>query len=162
MTQTLQQALLKAGLVTQEKLKKAESEKKAARRSHNQAQHQSRPAHQARPARPPQQQVQPEKRQKPMPERPPAPPAVKKSVGFIEGKHHHHIRTDCEACGKSFPDVEYYEHKNRSLDKYWLCVRCADNNNILDDYRQTMQSSQSQKGLFQRGYGHTKIFRRKL
>lgn len=83
-------------------------------------------------------------------------------MGFIEGMHHHHLRTQCEACEKSSPDVEYYEHRNRALDKYWLCVRCADTNNILDEFRQTMQSSQSQKGLFQRGYGPTKIFRRKL
>jgi hypothetical protein len=165
MTQTLQQALLKAGLVSQEKLKKAEADKKAAQRAHREPRPEMR--HEARPP------ARPEKRQEPRPpaSRPPlkAPPAPrpevvppKKSVGFIEGKHHHHIRTNCEACGRSSPDVEYYEHKNRALDKYWLCVRCADDNNILDEFRQTMQSSQSQKGLFQRGYGPTKIFRKKI
>lgn len=193
MTQTLQQALLKAGLISQEKLKKAEQDKKAAQRAHHQ---QSRPGHgspqrpqQARPgpgipgdyrSQPSQANVakaatppapttaRPAQKPAPRParpaqtDRPPPPPAAKKGVGFIEGKHHHHIRTDCEACGRTSPDVEYYEHRNRSLDKYWLCVKCADDNNILDDFRQTMQSSQSQRGLFQRGYGHTKIFRKKI
>jgi len=176
MTQTLQQALLKAGLISQEKLKKAEADKKSAQRAHREQQRDSRqdPRQNPRPqqARPAQNQ---EHRQEPKRNPPPPPrPAVKappprpevappkKSVGFIEGKHHHHIRTDCEACGRSSPDVEYYEHRNRALDKYWLCVRCADNNNILDEFRQTMQSSQAQKGIFQRGYGPTKIFKRKI
>lgn len=108
MTQTLQQALIKAGLVSKEKLKKAESKRKP---------------------------------------------------GFIEGKHHHHIRTECEACGKSSPDVEYYEHKNRSLDKKWLCVKCADTYNISDDFRQTVQSQHAKSGLFRRQYGATKVFK---
>jgi len=210
MTQTLQQALLKAGLISQEKLKKAEQDKKAAQRAHHQ---QSRPGHgapqrpqQARPGPgiPGDYRSQPSQANVAKAATPPPPAATKpalktdkksergpaasdslrdggrssrpdrgdqmrglgrerdRSPGFIEGKHHHHIRTDCEACGRTSPDVEYYEHRNRSLDKYWLCVKCADDNNILDDFRQTMQSSQSQRGLFQRGYGHTKIFRKKL
>ena len=209
MTQTIQEALLKAGLISKEKLAKAEAEKKAAQRAQHARQNyqgSQRPQHQQgshggsqgyqgnqRPQgpqgpqgqqRPPQQQTRPDVRpqnaaaprpataaaaapsapkpaarppQKPSrPYSPPAPPAHKIGDGLSEGKHAHHIRTDCDACGRSSPDVEYYEHKNRSLDKYWLCVKCADTNNILDDFRQTSQSSQSQRGLFQRGYGHTK------
>ncbi|HEX5037807.1 MAG TPA: hypothetical protein VFX30_11660 [bacterium] len=187
MTQTLQQALLKAGLISQDKLKKAEADKKAAQRA---AQHPAprvpgRPAQGPSGGRPPT-STAPRSSQAPRPNAPhaaaPAPkPAVsaprpkmeppprparpaptEQKPGFIEGKHHHHIRTDCEACGRSSPDVEYYEHRNRALDKYWLCVRCADNNNILDEFRQTMQSSQAQKGIFQRGYGPTKVFKKKL
>lgn len=156
MTQTLQQALLKAGLISQDKLKKAEAEKKAAERAARFPKKEER-----RPPPPPKLAAPKPAKPAPPPPRPAAPPP-KKSLGFIEGKHHHHIRTQCEACGRPSPDVEYYEHKNRALDKYWLCVRCADDNNILDDFRQTMQSSQSQKGIFQRGYGPTKVFRKKL
>lgn len=187
MTQTLQQALLKAGLVSQEKLKKAEAEKKAAQRA---AQHPAprvpgRPAQGPAGGRPPS-SAAPRPVPAPRPQAPqnaaPAPKAAssvprpkaetapraqaparaEQKPGFIEGKHHHHIRTHCEACGKNSPDVEYYEHRNRALDKYWLCVRCADDNNILDEFRQTMQSSHAQRGFFQRGYGPTKVFKRKI
>ncbi len=152
MTQTLQEALLKAGLITQDKLKKAEADKKAAQRAQR---------HPPPQASAPQKKAPPRKTAPaPRAPTPPPPPPPKKSVGFIEGKHHHHMRTNCDACGRSSPDVEYYEHKNRALDKYWLCVRCADDNNILDEFRQTMQSSHAQKGFFQRNYGPTKIFKR--
>lgn len=167
MTQTLQQALLKAGLVTQEKLKKAETEKKAAQRAARASQKPP-PAPAPKAAAPAKSGTSAIPHRPPPPSRPlkPARPsethAPKKSLGFIEGKHHHHIRTQCEACGKSSPDVEYYEHRNRALDKYWLCVRCADDNNILDEFRQTVQSSHAQKGFFQRGYGPTKVFKRKI
>lgn len=124
MTQTLQEALLKAGLVSKEKLKKAETEKK-------------------RSAPPPRRE----------------PPPAKKSLGFIEGKHHHHLRTDCEACRKNSPDVEYYQHADKRLQKYWLCVRCADDHSIPDTTRMTMQSQHAQSGLFRRNYGATKVFK---
>ena len=166
MTQTLQEAMLKAGLISQEKLKKAEADKKAAQREQRQ---QKRPQATGRavpvgsedlsePAR----RAGEFRRSRKGPPAPlPPPPPKKKPLGFLEGKHHHHSRTDCEACGRPSPDVEYYEHKNRSLDKFWLCVRCADDNNIHDDFRQTMQSPQAMKGLFQRGYGPTKIFKKR-
>lgn len=185
MTQTIQEALLKAGLISKEKLAKAEADKKAAQRAQHARQNyqgpqqrsqgahqgQQRPPQQARPDTRPQNaaprpatatapsapKAAPRPPQRPAkPYFPPAPPVHKEGDGLSEGKHAHHIRTDCDACGRSSPDVEYYEHKNRSLDKYWLCVKCADTNNILDDFRKTSQSSQSQRGLFQRGYGHTK------
>lgn len=178
MTQTLQDALLKAGLVTKEKLQRAEADKKAAKRAAQMAQrpqpqgHQQRPQGQHRPPAPPvatksaapaQTQIPQAPKPAQRPQRPPVRPQEapqKKSVGFVEGKHLHHIRTHCDACGRSSPDVEYYEHKNRALDKYWLCVKCADDNSILDDFRETMQSSHAIKGVFRRNYGPTKPFRR--
>lgn len=150
MTQTLQEALLKAGLVSKEKLQKADADKKAAERA-KRMEGKPRPPQQAAPHKAPPRKAAPAPRAEV--------PPKKKSLGFIEGKHHHHSRTDCESCGKTSPDVEYYEHKNRSLDKYWLCVKCADDHNIHDDFRQTVQSPQAMKGLFQRGYGPTKMFR---
>jgi hypothetical protein len=163
MTQTLQQALLKAGLVSKEKLQKAEADKKAAERA---ARFPKKEERRPPPPPPPQKSASGTAAKPARPAPPPRPVKTeepkKKGPGFIEGKHHHHIRTNCEACGKNSPDVEYYEHRNRALDKYWLCVRCADDNNILDEFRQTMQSSHAQKGFFQRGYGPTKIFKRKI
>lgn len=177
MTQTLQEALLKAGLINQEKLKKSEDEKKALLRAqrHGQRPQPPRPSGSQRP----QKEMVPEAKVPPSQSQPPVKPSISKprpkpeattrpkeapakkpgSVGFIEGKHLHHIRTDCEACRKSSPDVEYYQHKNRSFEKYWLCVRCADAHNISDDFRQTVQSQHAKSGLFRREYGATKIFR---
>jgi len=180
MTQTLQQALLKAGIISEDKLKKAEADKKAAKRAaqmdRRPPQHQGYQGQRRPPAPAPKSAAPSQTRQAPQgphapqaprppqqPSRPPVRPQEtpqKKSLGFIEGKHLHHIRTNCDDCGRSSPDVEYYEHKNRSLDKYWLCVRCADDHNILDEFRQTMQSSHAIKGVFRRNYGPTKIFRK--
>src|SRR3990167_4289125 len=120
MTTTLQEALLKAGLVSKEKLQKAENEKKQAARAERQearqqAQHASRPA--AHKSRAPEKrsgqgtQRQPHKGATtlrrvegatPQGQQQPARAPIKanKSLGFIEGKHHHHMRTDCEVCGK--------------------------------------------------------------
>lgn len=125
MASSLQEALLKAGLVSKEKLQKEARQKQA-----------------PGPIR-----------------RKGAPPPVKKKAGFLEGKHLHHLRTECEACRKSAPDVEYYEHSKKSLAAKWLCIQCADGENILDDCRQTVQSEQAMKGHFQRRYGPTKVFK---
>lgn len=119
MTQTLQQALIKAGLVSKEKAEQLTRQKKPQRGR----------------------------------------PGPDKKPGFIEGKHHHHLRTECEACNKSSPDVEYYQHSNRSLEARWLCVTCADHYKIHDDCRQTVQSSHAQSKLFRRSYGPTKVFK---
>lgn len=171
MTQTLQEALLKAGLVSKEKLQKAEQDKKKAARDERQAQFQSQQARQQGQRRPPSgprpggkprgrsdqaRPSQPTQASRPAP-RPEIP--KNKSLGFIEHKHHHHMRTECDSCRRSLPDVEYYEHKFKNLDAKWLCVICADKNNILDDCRQTMQSQHAKSNMFRRGYGPTKIFR---
>ena len=145
MTQSIQEAMLKAGLVTKEKLKQVEQEKKAA----------------SRPQRP---VIKPPFVKKTVAAtskiqtKPSAPkPEIKKRE---PAKHLHHIRTDCEGCQKSSPDVEHYLHTNRSFNAFWLCVRCADAHNISDEYRQTAQSQHAMSGLFRREYGATKVFRK--
>jgi len=75
-----------------------------------------------------------------------------------EGIHAHHIRTDCANCQKNSPDVEYYEHTNRSIIAKWLCIPCADKAWISDETRQTNQSSQAKAGKFRREFGATKRF----
>ncbi len=134
MTTTLQQALIKAGLA-KEKLPEKKPEKKTI----------------LKPGASPPKNFGPP--------RPPRAPAAPPKPGFIEGKHHHHLRTLCDACKKSGPDVEYYEHRNRSLDAKWLCVKCADTYNIPDSCRETMQSQFSIGGRFIRNYGATKVFK---
>ncbi len=70
-----------------------------------------------------------------------------------------HLRIVCEACGKTAPDVERYEHRNRMIEgKKWLCIKCADQYQILDDCRSTNQSSHAKTNLFIRQYGPTKKF----
>ncbi|MDO8461758.1 MAG: hypothetical protein Q7S98_02740 [Deltaproteobacteria bacterium] len=125
---SLKEALLKAGLVTAEKLKKAEEAKRKPQASFR------KPVQQKKPSTPP----------------PPPKP--------VEKVHEHHLRTFCEHCKKSSPDVEYYQHTNKSLKHYWLCVKCADEHSISDHCRQTHQSGQAQMGLFRREYGATKVF----
>ncbi|MDO8644233.1 MAG: hypothetical protein Q7S00_04605 [bacterium] len=125
MATSLQEALLKSGLVNKEKLAKAKSQKKEG--------------------------IVRRRGERPEPK--------KKSVGFLEGKHLHHVRTECELCKKAEPDVEYYEHNKKSLSVKWLCVNCADNQNILDDCRQTVQSEQAMRKMFRRRYGPTKVFK---
>lgn len=156
MVLSLQEALLKAGLVTQKKMAQAEAEKKASAAA-------ARHARSARPARAPQAKTgKPEARPpaRPTTQRPRyAPPPAKKVPGFIEHKDVQHIRTECDACKKSEPDVEYYEHTDKRLSAKWLCLTCADNNNIPDEKRQTMQSEHAMRKVFRRRYGKTKIFK---
>ena len=69
------------------------------------------------------------------------------------------IRIVCEACDKSAPDVERYQHSNRLIQgKQWLCIPCADQYCIDDNCRITHQSSHAKSGLFGRQYGRTKRF----
>lgn len=72
--------------------------------------------------------------------------------------HDHHHRTECELCRKTAPDVERYNHTNRSIDASWLCIPCADRMLIPDDCRQTTQSDFSMRKMFSRQYGRTKKF----
>ena len=148
MTQSIQEAMLKAGLVTKEKLKQVEQEKKAA----------SRPPRPQRPVIKPPFVKLPVKTASKFQAKPSIPkPEIKKRE---PAKHLHHIRTDCEGCRKSSPDVEHYLHTNRSFNAFWLCVRCADAHNISDECRQTIQSQHAMSGLFRREYGATKVFRK--
>lgn len=70
----------------------------------------------------------------------------------------HQIRTICEVCNNTTPDVEYYRHNNRLIVKRWLCIKCADDAKIADDLRETNQSSYSRTGRFHRMWGKTKQF----
>jgi hypothetical protein len=74
------------------------------------------------------------------------------------GIHAHHIRTDCGVCKRGAPDVEFYEHANRSVEAKWLCIPCADKLWIKDECRQTNQSSYAKAGTFRRFFGATKRF----
>jgi hypothetical protein len=62
---------------------------------------------------------------------------IEKKGPAQHGIHAHHIRTDCAHCKKNSPDVEFYEHSNRSIEAKWLCIPCADKGWIKDDCRMT-------------------------
>lgn len=64
-------------------------------------------------------------------------------------------RNFCEACNQVRPDVELYKHRNPTTDAEWICVKCADQLQILDRFRQTAQSDTSIKKMFRREYGET-------
>jgi hypothetical protein len=68
------------------------------------------------------------------------------------------VRSDCEYCKKYKPDVEYYRHNNKFVEVRWLCMKCADEYKILDECRQTHQSTDARSGRFIRQYGPTKKF----
>jgi len=152
MTTTLQEALLKAGLV-KEKSKLP-----------NQKEHKTTLLKSAEPKRNFEEKTQKEfkkpiQNQKPFQTGRTQFKQERQKPGFIEHKHIHHVRTECEACKKNGPDVEYYEHSNKLLNVKWLCVRCADRYNIHDDTRQTMQSSFAMSRMFRREWGPTKVFK---
>ena len=71
---------------------------------------------------------------------------------------HQKTRTFCEVCKRNLPDVERYHHRNALLDVQWICIACADENQINDECRQTHQSQMAQKKMFKRFYGPTKKF----
>ena len=64
-------------------------------------------------------------------------------------------RNFCEHCNQVRPDVEQYKHRNPTTDAEWICVRCADQLQILDRFRLTAQSETSIKKMFRREYGET-------
>lgn len=68
---------------------------------------------------------------------------------------HQEQRNWCEACDQIRPDVELYKHRNPTTDAEWICVRCADQLQISDNFRKTAQSDTSIKKLFRREYGAT-------
>lgn len=81
----------------------------------------------------------------------------KKELGKF---HEHQIKTECELCRNNTPDVEYYRHNNKLIVKRWLCIKCADDNRISDDLRETNQSFYSRSGRFHRMWGRTKEFKK--
>lgn len=68
---------------------------------------------------------------------------------------HQEQRNFCEACDQVRPDVELYKHRNPTTEAEWICVRCADQLQILDTFRKTAQSDTSIKKMFRREYGAT-------
>ena len=68
---------------------------------------------------------------------------------------HQSQRNFCEECDQVRPDVEQYKHRNPTTEAEWICVRCADQLQILDKFRLTAQSDTSIKKMFRREYGET-------
>ncbi len=138
MTQTLQEAMLQAGLISKEKL---DSTQRGGKKRPRKSEGSPRPAISAGGGS----AFGGQREESP-------------SI-LHEGKHEHHFRTECEACKGSSPDVEFYEHRNRMLSVRWLCIKCADQHRIPDDCRLTEQSQFSKTGRFLREFGATKIFK---
>lgn len=78
---------------------------------------------------------------------------LKKEKTKVE-KHQEH-RNFCEVCETIHPDVERFKHRNPRIDAQWICVNCADKNEILDDFRVTQQSDFARSNRYRRYYGHT-------
>ncbi len=68
---------------------------------------------------------------------------------------HQGQRNYCEVCDQVRPDVEQYAHRNPTTDAEWICVKCADQLQILDKFRKTAQSDTSIKKMFKREFGPT-------
>ena len=79
----------------------------------------------------------------------------KKKINYNK---HQMTRSFCDNCEKGYPDVEFYKHRNPTLEAKWLCCECADKFSIPDDVRESNQSDFSKKGTFRRQYGRTKRF----
>lgn len=73
---------------------------------------------------------------------------------------HQSIRNFCEVCHLHQPDVEFYKHRNPTVNAEWICCSCVDKNFIDDKFRTTEQSDFSKKRIFRREYGATKKFPR--
>ncbi len=69
--------------------------------------------------------------------------------------HHHAQKTRCDSCQNFSPDVEYYEHRSQLVPVKWLCLICADRNQIPDETRKTEQSDNARNKLFRREFGRT-------
>lgn len=83
-------------------------------------------------------------------------PKRKKELTKTE-KHQQH-RNFCEVCECIHPDVERFRHRMPTVDAEWICVNCADKNEILDQFRVTNQSDFARSNRYQRFYGPTKDF----
>lgn len=68
---------------------------------------------------------------------------------------HQEQRNFCEVCDQVHPDVELYKHRNPTTEAEWICVRCADQLQIVDTFRKTAQSDTSIRKMFRREYGAT-------
>jgi RNase P subunit RPR2 len=68
---------------------------------------------------------------------------------------HQEKRNFCEVCETTQPDVERFVHKNHRVEVEWICLNCADKNEIHDKFRKTAQSDFNRQGRYQRFYGPT-------
>jgi hypothetical protein len=73
-----------------------------------------------------------------------------------ESVAHQEQRNFCEECQQVRPDVEQYFHRNPTTEAEWICVRCADQLKIPDQFRQTAQSDTSKRQMFRREHGATR------
>ncbi len=72
-------------------------------------------------------------------------------------KHQFH-RNFCEVCEAVHPDVERFKHRSPIIDGEWICLNCADKNEIHDQFRITNQSDVARAKRYRRFYGPTKDF----
>jgi ribosomal protein L37AE/L43A len=80
-------------------------------------------------------------------------PKLTKEVTKVE--KHQAKRNYCEVCDTTQPDVERFKHRNARVDAEWICVNCADKNEIHDKFRLTAQSDFALQGRYQRFWGPT-------
>ena len=73
-----------------------------------------------------------------------------------ESVSHQEQRNFCEECQQVRPDVEQYFHRNPTTQAEWICVRCADQLKIPDQFRQSAQSDTSKRQMFRREHGATR------
>lgn len=69
---------------------------------------------------------------------------------------HQERRNFCEVCECVQPDVERFAHRHPRIDAEWICLNCADKNEILDDFRKTQQSDAAINKRYRRFYGPTR------
>lgn len=159
---SLKDALLKAGL----KPSKMENERpkfsknSADAQGQNQTPAKSQGSTQDRPYIPPKAKAQdrpyvpPQAKVK---DRPYVPPTTHIKIQEPVKKIHSHqaTRNFCEVCDRTQPDVEYFKHRNPTVQANWICISCADKNEIPDSTRTTAQSDMSKKKMFRRSFGAT-------
>ncbi len=92
-----------------------------------------------------------ERKRKPRQGRPPK--EIRPSTEIVKHQQPHYF---CDCCKKTAPDVEFYQHNNKSIQgSKWLCIKCADEKLIPDELRQSNQSDCAMRGTFRRNYGKT-------
>ncbi len=91
------------------------------------------------------------------PKPPPAPP-MREYIPVPKKIHSHQAtRNFCEVCDRTQPDVEYFKHRNPTVQANWICISCADKNEIPDSTRTTAQSDMAKKKMFRRSFGATNM-----
>lgn len=86
-------------------------------------------------------------------ERKHVPTHLKKKV-----ERHQEQRNFCEICELIHPDVERFKHRLPHIDAEWICLNCADKEQVPDQFRVTAQSDASKGHRYRRAFGATKDF----